>query len=784
MKSWVSLALCTCLIVCIESKLLAQDNFVLEVKAIATSRQVPGYLDEKFLVSDEGLYEAEGDSGNRELRLRADSRMWNTAYGAIHGRNDESPIVEFEFTQPENVSGLMLWNMPGSRGFAIATLQYQNADNSWSFLPEVLRFDAVPADQDPKPQNATFSSIIKTQRMRLWCHGTHRGTFGQPDVAGLGRVRFLKVESTTPSPIDFEHFFPADSGIVDVTQPPYSAAGDGVTDDTLALQKAFDDFQASRRPIYFPPGTYLVSHSLRFKPGFFFGDNNVWGAGAEQTTIKLADRVFTDPENPQPVISFGFHGSEDGGLSADWFNNNIRGFTIDIGQNPGAIGLQFYSNNAGAARDLVIRAPQAAGVIGLDLGYKDQNGPLLVKDVVIEGFDVGVSAGNSVNSQTLSHLTLRDQRSAALRNSGQCLTVERFHAIGPSPLIQSEWGYLTLVDVELKATGSIDGPAVRSSEYLCVVDLSTRGFTHAIESTYPETRLVADPQVKEFFSHTTVGDSSAQTDLPTRRDTLEMADIDWSKAVNVRNFREITDLDDSAAFQRAIDSGAETIYLPTHGGYGIAETVVIRGKVRHIIGFQAQLTTLLADNVNFLIDESFTGPLLIQDLIELGKVENRSPAPIALRNIQGIDAVLAGTGEVEFENVVGTLRVSSQQHVIARQFNSEPLGTKVINNGGEVIIVGLKTERGGTLVETLSGGRSTIFGGLCYTTNEGGLAPMFVNQDSSVWAAIGEVCYTGDPFQVLVLQKRENQETQWTRDQVPRRFEFLQGSAVLYNGRK
>lgn len=784
MKSWASLALFTFLIVSTESQLLAQDNFVLQVKATATSRQVAGYLDEKFLVSDEGLYEAEGDSGNRELRLRADSRMWNTAYGAIHGRNDESPIVEFEFTQPENVSGLMLWNMPGSRGFSIATLQFQTTDNSWSFLPEVLRFEAAPADQDPKPQTISFSSTIKTQRIRLWCHGTHRGTFGQPDVAGLGRVRFLKAETPSPSSTDRVDFFPVDSGIVDVTQPPYSAAGDGVTDDTLALQKAFDDFQASRRPIYFPPGTYLVSNSLRFKPGVFFGDNNVWGAGAEQTTIKLADRVFNDPENPQPVISFGFHGSEDGGLSADWFNNNIRGLTIDVGENLGAIGLQFYSNNAGAARDLVIRASQAAGVIGLDLGYKDQNGPLLVKDVVIEGFDVGVSAGNSVNSQTLSHLKLRDQRSAALRNSGQCLTVERFHAIGSSPSIQSEWGYLTLVDVELEATKSIDGPAVRSGEYLCVVNLSAKGFAHSIESTYPEAQLVADPQVKEFFSHTTVGDSSAQTELPARRETLEIADIDWSKAVNVRNFREITDLDDSAAFQRAIESGAETIYLPTHGGYGIAETVVIRGNVRHIVGFQAQLTTLADDNIAFVIDESFTGPLLIQDLIELGKVENRSGASISVRNVQGIDAILAGTGEVEFENVVGTLRVSSQQKVIARHFNSEPLGTKVINNGGELIIVGLKTERGGTLVETLSGGQSAIFGGLCYTTNEGGLAPMFVNDDSSVWASIGEVCYTGDPFRVLVLQKRETQETQWTRDQVPRRFEFLQGSAVLYDGRK
>jgi hypothetical protein len=61
--------------------------------------------------------------------------------------------------------------------------------------------------------------------------------------------------------------FPADAGIVDVTWPPYSAKGDGKTDDTKAIQQALDDHPAGGAIIYLPNGTYLVSDTLRWPQG-------------------------------------------------------------------------------------------------------------------------------------------------------------------------------------------------------------------------------------------------------------------------------------------------------------------------------------------------------------------------------------------------------------------------------------------------------------------------------------------------------------------------------------
>jgi hypothetical protein len=96
-----------------------------------------------------------------------------------------------------------------------------------------------------------------------------------------------------------------------------------------------------------------------------------------------------------------------------------------------------------------------------------------------------------------------------------------------------------------------------------------------------------------------------------------------------------------------------------------------------------------------------------------------------------------------------------KQKLWARQLNVENEGTHLLNDGSDVWILGYKTERGGTLLETRGGGRSEVLGGFSYTTTAGKLAPMFVNMDSSVWAFFSEVCYNGDPFTVRVSERRD-----------------------------
>lgn len=50
-------------------------------------------------------------------------------------------------------------------------------------------------------------------------------------------------------------------GVLNVTEAPYSATGDGSTDDRAAIQSALDDAVTSGAAVYFPPGVYIVGKS-------------------------------------------------------------------------------------------------------------------------------------------------------------------------------------------------------------------------------------------------------------------------------------------------------------------------------------------------------------------------------------------------------------------------------------------------------------------------------------------------------------------------------------------
>jgi len=111
-----------------------------------------------------------------------------------------------------------------------------------------------------------------------------------------------------------------------------------------------------------------------------------------------------------------------------------------------------------------------------------------------------------------------------------------------------------------------------------------------------------------------------------------------------------------------------------------------------------------------------------------------------------------GDGDLFIEDVVGGHWIFNKQNVWARQLNAEQRVTKITNDGGNLWILGLKTERGGTLIETRNGGKTELIGGFCYATSGPKEIPMFINDNSSVSITIGESCFNGNPFIELVRE--------------------------------
>ncbi len=85
--------------------------------------------------------------------------------------------------------------------------------------------------------------------------------------------------STGVNLLDFRGALPS----LAVSVATFGAVGDGVTDDTAAIQRALDAGPPARPFVYFPPGVYLISAEL-----FVHSGTVVLGAGPALTTLRLA----------------------------------------------------------------------------------------------------------------------------------------------------------------------------------------------------------------------------------------------------------------------------------------------------------------------------------------------------------------------------------------------------------------------------------------------------------------------------------------------------------------
>ena len=565
--------------------------------------------------------------------------------------------------------------------------------------------------------------------------------------------------------------FPVTPFVVDVKSPPYSARGDGVTDDTEALQRALNENVGQHRVLYFPAGEYLVSRTLTWPKKW--ADHENWGftrlsgQHRDRSIIRLRNGTFTNASQPAAIMWSGGFGS------ADWFHNYVEDLTFDVGtNNPGATALQFYANNSGAVRNCRFRAPAGIGFVGLDLAHRDLNGPLLVQNCEITGFRRGVATGHAVNSQTFEYLTLRGQTEFGFDNEGQAISLRRLTSDNAVPAIRS-YGVLTLLEANLTGRdGASNAPAVinYNGGRVWARDVTTSGYGRALADVATPDFLAAyrvrgtgqpgsrGPDINEYCSHPVTspfGGVGRSLRLPVKEppalppdDPANWADVDRFGA----DPHGVAD--SSAAIQRAVDSGATTVFLP--GSYRLQSTIILRGAVRRLVGLDGMINYGTGAKPDFRLGE---GPSPVFEFTHFsyvgGGLEIDTRRPVILRSVS--DASLEFTarakgGELFLEDCVTHALECRGQNVWARQLNIENEGDHLINAGGTLWVLGYKTERGGTLLASRDGARSEILGNFSYTTTAGKLAPMFRTEDATVFAFFGEVCFNGDRFAVIIRE--------------------------------
>ena len=556
--------------------------------------------------------------------------------------------------------------------------------------------------------------------------------------------------------------FPKCDSVVDVTKAPYGAKGDGKTDDTAAIQKALDDTMGQHKIVYLPDGTYAISKSLRFSNKHSsgrnaYGFNWLQGQSTGKTILKLKDGTFTDAAKAKPIVWGGGFGS------ADWFHNYVQNLTLDTGkENPGAIGIQFYSNNTGAIRDVAIRSGDGRGAIGLDVGHADMNGPLLAKNVEVRGFATGIRAAASVNSQTFEHVTIADAAKVGLANLGQHASIRGLKFSGESTAIRTE-SFLAVLDSELIGTGGAKNrPAIElGTAPFFARSVSAKGFEKPLSSGKGDLAEYCQGKACNPFDGSTKSIGLPVEELPE----FAWGDAkDWALAESF-GADPTGNKDSSAAIQKAIDSGAKTVFLP--GFYQLSKPVIVRGKVERVIGSGGWVDYLSKTSPNFVIADGDAKQVVIEHISGVnGGIEVDTERTVVFRSLGAKSIRLKKAKKVFIEDVTtDDLKLIPSVSLWARLLNIENEGTHLTNDGGSLWVLGYKTERGGTLLHTKNGGRSEIFGNFSYTTTAGKKAPMFVTEDAEAFAFFGEVCYTGDPFAVFARDVQDGKKKTLRRDE-------------------
>ena len=596
-------------------------------------------------------------------------------------------------------------------------------------------------------------------------------------VVSLGMISALSLSLTSSQRI----LFPNDPEAVIDLKRDLGAKGDGIHDDTEALQRGID---LSRRGgknrtkvLYIPKGVYRVTRTLIVNSPTDRSGIGPWiyGESRDGVVIKLDDGV-----NVGAVLQTHPRDKDPG--SADWFMRTVYNLTIDVGNNPNTDGIRFFSNNTGIIKNVRIRG---RGRIGIN-SFMQLNGPNLIQDVVVEGFEVGIRS-EWMWGQTLSRVTIRNCRRVGLEVEGNAVAVENL-VVENTPLavhikLPKDWfwwaGVVAIVGGRF-VNGDPNGPAILNEGVLYARDITVSGFKMAIRSETPGGDAVGR-RVSEYVSHEVkrLFDEAPlrAIGLPIKQEPV----VPWE--TNPRNWVCANDFgaipgdnkDDTEALQKAIDFAASqrktVVYLRGIGGpdpnwYTLNGEVRVRGTVRHIIGLG--FGRIITDKSGkFIVDDRSAHVVKFENIQAFGGrppvVENRSKNRTVVLENCDLKVLGTGKGDIFVTNCPSDVEIRSKgQSLWARQLNPEGDSDTglVINSGGNLWILGMKSEGRGVRIRTDNGGRTEVFGVFMYGsgTPPGDNRPLFdIDNAQMCVMGIREIAFNAPTYNVKVRERRGNE---------------------------
>ncbi|GAC1352240.1 MAG: hypothetical protein NVS3B20_08300 [Polyangiales bacterium] len=560
--------------------------------------------------------------------------------------------------------------------------------------------------------------------------------------------------------------------------------GDGVTDDTEAIRDAFDflrnAFQAAPNPnplgkypdssfvIFFPNGTYRVRDTLYYRGPKIHSQMDpddqkvnwyelcrirVLGESREKTVIRLDDGAvgYDNPQRPKIVLAYQ---NADTARNIWPATNVLENITIDVGaKNPGAVGVWFQGGNATSANNVLIQSKDCSGrygfwvKVGATQGYHH--------DVTVRGFDYGiVQSSNIVVDNGFEHITLRDQRVAAVLVTGggmslRAIDSDQTKTAAQAVRIEEAGGQVVMVESSLRGNSEPHSTLAAvemtraSGQSLFAREVSTTGYAAAIVKA-GKVQVGAQGtggDVDEYVSYEVTKLVPTQPSRSMKLAVEDPPEVPWfdpqSEWANVDNFGAVGDgkTDDSEAIQRAFFASKPVVYFPK-ARYAIERPITVPATVRRV---DAMFSSTQA---SLVVAEASAMPLLVQRTSG-GSVTLRAARDVILRMGSGaFSNQQTAPTKLFVENMMSLgnheLFDPGGQRTWARSLNQEIVegDADIVVAGGTLWLFGFKTQhKTVSAIHALDGARVEVLGGMVNVSSEAPLKPvppLLINDKSQV----------------------------------------------------
>lgn len=549
----------------------------------------------------------------------------------------------------------------------------------------------------------------------------------------------------------------------------YGVTGDGVTDDTVALQNAHNDAAQKNYYLFYPKGTYLISDRIWPKKASGLPSHNfkIFGENRDQTIIKLKDGSagFQDPNVPKSMLMWNSDSTSSNpqptyptlGEGNEAYGNYCEHVTVDCGNNPGCNTIDYLGNNGGAIRDVLVKGNGLCGISML----RNWPGPSIVKDVRVEGHKYAFQFERSQYSVILEDVEIANQTVCGITLGRQVIGIRHMKSTNSVPVLQMITTgncAATIVDSEFTGGSSANVAMEVFWGEAFFRNVTTSGYSSAIKF---RGNAVPGANVTEWTSRAsdkTFAEAPVTSlNLPWEETPAEYINNDFTQWANVADYGAFPGSGGAhVGIQAALNSGKPVVYFPgpPNGAlYYIGQTLVVPPTVKKVMFFHAQLfpmaasgytnaaspkVMMRAENTQTLelnrgrmaawteivpglvtFEQAGTGPVVLRDM----NISSREMISPAIRTAP--DKTNVGT--LFIENFVGgRLQFLQKGHKFyARQLNIEGPKLMLEVEGAQCLILGYKTEGAGPFLSLKKQGKLELLAGFFYVTATPAPGPAF-----------------------------------------------------------